>query len=70
MRSDQGVGANISAAAGIKSAVSIPVTVVGKLDADLGEKILREGKVDFIAMTRRLLADPDYPKKIARRTVG
>jgi 2,4-dienoyl-CoA reductase (NADPH2) len=63
--SDRGVGANIYAAAGIKSAVSIPVTVVGKLDADLGEKILREGKVDFIAMTRRLLADPDYPRKIA-----
>ena len=60
-----GVAANIYAAAGIKSAVSIPVTVVGKLDADIGEGLLREGKVDFIAMTRRLLADPDYPKKIA-----
>jgi 2,4-dienoyl-CoA reductase (NADPH2) len=63
--SDLGVGANIPAAAGIKSAVSIPITVVAKLDADLGEKILREGKADFIAMTRRLLADPDYPRKIA-----
>jgi 2,4-dienoyl-CoA reductase (NADPH2) len=63
--SDLGVGANIPAAAGIKSAVTIPVSVVGKLDADLGERILREGKVDFIVMTRRLLADPDYPKKIA-----
>jgi 2,4-dienoyl-CoA reductase (NADPH2) len=62
---DLGVGANIPAAAGIKSAVSIPVTVVAKLDADLGERILREGKADFIAMTRRLLADPDYPNKIA-----
>ena len=67
--SDFGVGANIPAAAGIKSVVSIPVTVVGKLDADIGERILREGKVDFIAMTRRLLADPDYPKKIAEGRV-
>jgi 2,4-dienoyl-CoA reductase (NADPH2) len=67
--SDRGVGSNIYAAAGIKSAVSIPVTVVAKLDADLGEKILREGKVDFIAMTRRLLADPDYPRKIAEGRV-
>jgi 2,4-dienoyl-CoA reductase (NADPH2) len=66
---DRGVGSNIYAAAGIKSAVSIPVTVVAKLDADLGEKILREGKVDFIAMTRRLLADPDYPRKIAEGRV-
>lgn len=62
---DLGVGANVPAAAAVKSAVNIPVTVVGRLDADLGEKVLREGKADFIAMTRRLLADPDYPKKIA-----
>jgi 2,4-dienoyl-CoA reductase (NADPH2) len=63
--SRKGVGANIPGAAGIKSAVSIPVIVVGRLDADLGERAIREGKVDFIAMTRRLLADPDYVKKIA-----
>ncbi len=63
--SHKGVGANIPGAAGIKSAVSIPIIVVGKLDADLGEKAIRDGKVDFIAMTRRLLADPDYPRKIA-----
>jgi 2,4-dienoyl-CoA reductase (NADPH2) len=67
--SDLGVGANIPAAAGIKSVVTIPVTVVGKLDADIGERIIREGKVDFIAMTRRLLADPDYPRKIAEGRV-
>lgn len=63
--SSRGVGANINLAAGIKSVVSIPVTTVGRLDADLGEQILREGKVDFIGMTRRLLADPEYPNKIA-----
>jgi 2,4-dienoyl-CoA reductase (NADPH2) len=61
----RGAGANITLAAGIKKSVSIPVLVVGRLDADLGEKILREGKVDFIAMTRRLIADPEYPNKIA-----
>jgi len=64
-----GVAANIHAAAGIKSVVSIPVTVVAKLDADIGERLIREGKVDFIAMTRRLLADPDYPRKIAEGRV-
>jgi len=63
--SDRGVGANIPGAAGIKSAVSIPVATVGRLDADLGERAIREGKIDFVAMTRRLLADPDYPRKIA-----
>jgi 2,4-dienoyl-CoA reductase (NADPH2) len=63
--SDLGVAANVPAAAGIKSVVTIPVTVVAKLDANIGERIIREGKADFIAMTRRLLADPDYPRKIA-----
>jgi 2,4-dienoyl-CoA reductase (NADPH2) len=63
--SRKGIGANIYLAAGIKQSISIPVTVVGRMDADLGEQLLREGKVDFIAMTRRLIADPEYPNKIA-----
>jgi 2,4-dienoyl-CoA reductase (NADPH2) len=56
---------NVNLAAGIKAAVHIPVMVVGKLDPELGEKILEEGKVDFIAMTRRLQADPELPNKVA-----
>jgi 2,4-dienoyl-CoA reductase (NADPH2) len=63
--SRMGAGVNIELAAGIKREVSIPVTVVGRLDAELGEKVLREGKADFIGMTRRLHADPDYPNKVA-----
>jgi 2,4-dienoyl-CoA reductase (NADPH2) len=63
--SQRGVGANVNLAAGIKQAVSIPVIVVGKLDPELGEKVLREGKADFIAMTRRLQADPELPNKVA-----
>jgi 2,4-dienoyl-CoA reductase (NADPH2) len=62
--SRMGAGVNIELAAGIKKEVSVPVTVVGRLDAELGEKVLREGKADFIGMTRRLQADPDYPKKV------
>jgi 2,4-dienoyl-CoA reductase (NADPH2) len=61
----KGAGANILFAAGIKKQVSIPVTVVGRLDADLGERLLREGLVDFIGMTRRLLADPEFVNKLA-----
>ena len=56
---------NVNLAAGIKAAVKIPVMVVGKLDPELGEKALEEGKVDFIAMTRRLQADPELPNKVA-----
>jgi 2,4-dienoyl-CoA reductase (NADPH2) len=63
--SHRGAGANINIAAGIKEMVSIPVMVVGRLDPILGEQILREGKADFIAMTRRLQADPDLPNKVA-----
>ena len=37
---EKGAGANTLLAAGIKKEVSIPVIVVGRLDADLGEKIL------------------------------
>jgi 2,4-dienoyl-CoA reductase (NADPH2) len=60
----KGAGANIIFASGIKKEVSIPVTVVGRLNADLGEKVLREGLVDFIGMTRRLIADPEYVNKL------
>ncbi len=60
-----GVGANIYLAEGIKKVVSIPVIVVGRLDPELGEKILREGKADFIAMHRRLMSDPELPHKVA-----
>ncbi len=62
--SRKGAGANIFLAAGIKKLVPIPVTVVGRMDPELGEKVLREGLVDFIAMTRRLHADPELPNKL------
>jgi 2,4-dienoyl-CoA reductase (NADPH2) len=49
----------------IKKAVSIPVIVGGRLGPEVGEWILRKGKADLIAMNRRLLADPELPKKVA-----
>jgi len=63
--SRRGAGANLRLAAGIKKNVSIPVMVVGRLDPELGERALREGKADFIGMTRRLIADPELPNKVA-----
>jgi 2,4-dienoyl-CoA reductase (NADPH2) len=59
-----GAGANANMAYAVKQIVSIPVITVGRLDQDLGEKIVREGKADFIAMTRRLFADPEFPNKL------
>ncbi len=61
---EKGAGANTLLAAGIKKEVSIPVTVVGRLDADMGERVLQAGMADFIGMTRRLHADPDYVNKL------
>jgi 2,4-dienoyl-CoA reductase (NADPH2) len=49
----------------VKKAVSIPVIAVGRLDPELGEKLLRGGKVDFISFNRRLMADPELPNKLA-----
>jgi 2,4-dienoyl-CoA reductase (NADPH2) len=63
--SHHGAGANANMAQAVKGVVSLPVITVGRLDPDLGEQILREGKADFIAMTRRLFADPELPNKLA-----
>jgi 2,4-dienoyl-CoA reductase (NADPH2) len=61
----KGAGASMPVAAAIKKAVSIPVITVGRLNAELGEEALRKGKVDFIGMCRRLMADPEMPNKLA-----
>jgi len=63
--SDHGRGANVYMAAAFKKEVSIPVIVVGRIDAELGEKVLQEGSADFIAMHRPMMADPEYPNKVA-----
>lgn len=44
---------------------NIPVIAVGKLGyPELAERVLREGKADFIQMTRPLLADSEWPNKV------
>ena len=48
----------------IKKAVKVPVIVAGKVNAELADSVISEGKVDFIAMGRPLLADPELPNKI------
>ncbi len=63
--SHKGAGASVPVAAAIKKAVSIPVMAVGRLDPELGEEALRQGKADFIGFCRRLMADPELPNKLA-----
>jgi 2,4-dienoyl-CoA reductase-like NADH-dependent reductase (Old Yellow Enzyme family)/thioredoxin reductase len=57
-------------AAEVKKLTKVPVIAVGRLDLELGEKILEEGKADLIAIGRRLLADPDLPNKVAEGRLG
>jgi 2,4-dienoyl-CoA reductase-like NADH-dependent reductase (Old Yellow Enzyme family)/thioredoxin reductase len=57
-------------AEGVKKLTKVPVIAVGRLDLELGEKILEEGKADLIAIGRRLFADPDLPNKVAEGRLG
>jgi len=55
----------VGLAAEVKKQVGIPVITVGRLSPDDAEQVLAEGKADFVAMGRKLLADPDLPNKLA-----
>lgn len=53
-------------AARVKAAVRIPVIAVGKLRSpEIVEDVLKMGQADFVALGRSLLADPDWPAKVA-----
>ncbi|MCK5181172.1 MAG: FAD-dependent oxidoreductase, partial [Dehalococcoidia bacterium] len=54
----------------VKRLTNVPVIAVGRLDLELGERILEEGKADLIAIGRRLIADPDLPNKTAEGRLG
>lgn len=63
--SRKGHGATSTLTMAVKKAgVKVPVWAAGRLNPDLGEKFLREGRMDFIPMVRRLLADHDLPNKV------
>ncbi|MFA4836845.1 MAG: NAD(P)/FAD-dependent oxidoreductase [Dehalococcoidia bacterium] len=48
----------------IKAALNIPVIGVGCLEPKDGDRLIRQGAVDFVAMGRQLLADPELPNKV------
>jgi 2,4-dienoyl-CoA reductase-like NADH-dependent reductase (Old Yellow Enzyme family)/thioredoxin reductase len=51
-------------AAKAKKAVRIPVIAVGVIrEPFFAEAVIAEGKADFVAIGRGLLADPDWPRK-------
>jgi 2,4-dienoyl-CoA reductase (NADPH2) len=59
-------GGYLPFAATIRACVGIPVIAVGRIEPELAEQVLRRGDADFIAMGRKLLADPDLPGKLQR----
>lgn len=62
---DDGDEVNIGAAAAVKQVVDVPVIAVGRIhDPARAEQILADGRADFIAMGRPLLADPELPRKL------
>lgn len=59
-------GFNLPAAAEIRKSVAIPVLASGRIEPELGDKVIGKGEADFITMGRKLLADPQLPAKLAR----
>lgn len=51
-------------AAAIKSKVSVPVICPGRIEPEVGDRLIAQGQIDFITMGRKLLADPELPKKV------
>jgi NADPH-dependent 2,4-dienoyl-CoA reductase/sulfur reductase-like enzyme len=58
-------GRFVGLAAEVKKHVAIPIITVGRLSPDDAERAIAEGKADFVAMGRKLLADPELPNKLA-----
>jgi len=48
----------------VKTAVSVPVIAVGRIEPESAESLLRDGTADFVSMGRQLLADPTLPARL------
>jgi len=58
-------GCMVDLAEKVKQVCSLPVITVGKLQyPDIAEKVLADGKADFVAMGRGLLAEPEWVNKV------
>lgn len=57
-------GFNMDNIAAVKERISIPVIGVGRVNMpDLADQLIREGKIDMIAVGRALLVDPEWCNK-------
>lgn len=58
-------GRFVEHAAAVKRAVDVPVIAVGRIEPDRAEQLIAQGTADFVAMGRKLIADPELPSKLA-----
>jgi 2,4-dienoyl-CoA reductase (NADPH2) len=57
-------GSWVYMAEGIKKTVNIAVMVAKRISEDMVEKILADGKTDFVCIGRPYITDPDYGNKL------
>lgn len=48
----------------IKRSVNIPVIAVKRFNAEIANRTVADGKADFIAFGKQMIADPDYASKV------
>ena len=63
-------GSLVEYARAVRAAVDVPVIAMGRMEPDDAEQALASGAADFIAMGRKLLADPELPNKLAAGDVA
>ena len=57
-------------AAAVRREVAVPVIAVGRLEPERANELIRQGECDFVAMGRKLIAEPDLPLKLAEKQRG
>jgi 2,4-dienoyl-CoA reductase-like NADH-dependent reductase (Old Yellow Enzyme family)/thioredoxin reductase len=57
-------GPNVAVAEAVKKKIDSPVIVAGKIPPEAAAETVKDGKADFIALGRPLLADPELPRKL------
>ncbi|CAG9248840.1 Effector protein [Paraburkholderia unamae] len=58
-------GAFVEYAKAVRAAVDVPVIAAGRIEADEAGTAIAAGHYDFVALARKMLADPEIPIKLA-----